>query len=246
MAVHSGTDANLPEVRGAGQSRRRSLFKTIVLTLIVLVIAAGVGLVVWLHPDIDHLKALIAPMADIADAAPVRTAVIFFVANFVVTALSLPIEILFGIAAGALFGVVEGTILVSFASSLGALVAFLMSRFLLRDFVEHHFSRQLDMIDRGMHTDGSFYVFSVRLLPLFPYSLTNLLMGLTSVPPLKFYVFSQLGMLPGTLIYVNAGTQLAQLDSLSDILSPAMIGALLLLGVFPWLAKGIIRLVRGR
>ncbi|MBW8734698.1 MAG: TVP38/TMEM64 family protein, partial [Asticcacaulis sp.] len=190
--------------------------------------------------SVDSLKALISPLAGMADAQPFRAAAIFAAANIIVTALSLPIEILFGVAAGALFGVAEGTVLVSFASSIGALLAFLMSRFLLRDFVEHRFRRQLDNVNRGMRTDGSFYVFSIRLLPLFPFSLTNLLMGVTDVSPLKFYVFSQLGMLPATLIYVNAGTQLAKLDSLSGIVSPPMIGALLLLGLFPWVAKGLI------
>lgn len=241
MAVHSGIE-NIPAVVAAKSARPQRLIKLLLLVLVVAVVATGVGLIAWLHLGIDHLKALISPMADVADAAPVQAALIFFAANLIVTALSLPIEILFGLAAGALFGVVEGTVLVSFASSLGALLAFLMSRFFMRDFVERHFSGQLEMINRGLKADGSFYVFSVRLVPLFPFSLTNLVLGLTEVPPLKFLVFSQLGMLAPTVIYVNAGTQLASLDSLGDIVSPPMVGTFLALAAFPWAAKAIVRL----
>ena len=237
MAVHSGTDADLSDADPA--SGHRGLLKGLILVIVVLVAAAGIAWVVWYRPGLGDLKA-------ITDAHPVRTAAVFFLINLVVTALSLPIEIFFGVAAGALFGIVEGTLIVSFASSLGATLSFLMSRVLMRDFVERHFWRQLDFINRGMREDGSFYVFSVRLLPLFPFSLTNILMGLTEVSPVKFYIFSQLGMLPATLIYVNAGTQLAQIDRLSDIVSLPMLGTFFLLAVFPWAAKALLHLTRHR
>jgi len=244
MAVHSGTDADLSDVEL--EAGRRGRFKGLVLAAAVLVAAAGIAWVVWYRPGLGDLKALLAYFSALTQAHPVRTAAIFFAINLIVTALSLPIEVFFGIAAGALFGIVEGVLIVSFASSIGATLSFLLSRFLLRDFVERHFWRQLDFVDRGMREDGSFYVFSIRLLPLFPFSLTNILMGLTGVSPLKFYIFSQLGMLPATLIYVNAGTQLAQIDRLSDIISLPMIGAFLLLAIFPWAAKGLVQLTRRR
>lgn len=242
MAVHSGTDADLPDVHRP--ARRGGLFKPLMLTAAVMVAVAGVAWVAWYRPGLGDLKALLAYFSAITDAHPVRTAAVFFAINLAVTALSLPIEIFFGVAAGALFGIVEGTLIVSFASTLGATLSFLMSRFLMRDFVERHFRRQLDYINAGMREDGSFYVFSIRLLPLFPFSLTNILMGLTEVSPLKFYIFSQLGMLPATLIYVNAGTQLAGIDRVSDIVSLPMIGTFVLLAVFPWAAKGLVQLVR--
>ncbi len=244
MAVHSGTDADLAPVEAA--SGHGGLFKAVMLAAVVVVAAAGIAWVAWYRPGLGDLKAMLAYFNAITEAHPVRTAAVFFTINLVVTALSLPIEIFFGIAAGALFGIVEGTLIVSFASSLGAVLAFLMSRFLMRDFVERHFWRQLDFVNRGMREDGSFYVFSIRLLPLFPFSLTNILMGLTEVSPVKFYIFSQLGMLPATLIYVNAGTQLAGIDRLSDIVSPPLIGTFLLLAVFPWAAKGLVQLTRRR
>jgi len=216
------------------------------LAAIVLVAAAGIAWVLWYRPGLGDLKALLAYFNAITEAHPVRTAAVFFLINVIVTALSLPIEIFFGVAAGALFGIVEGTLIVSFASTIGATLSFLISRALMRDFVERHFWRQLDFINRGMREDGSFYVFSIRLLPLFPFSLTNILMGLTEVSPLKFYIFSQLGMLPATLIYVNAGTQLAGIDRLSDIVSPPLIATFLLLAVFPWAAKALVQLMRHR
>jgi uncharacterized membrane protein YdjX (TVP38/TMEM64 family) len=244
MAVHSGTDADLADVAPA--SGRRGLFKATMLAAVVLVAAAGIAWVVWYRPGLGDLKALLAYFNAITEAHPVRTAAVFFAVNLVVTALSLPIEIFFGVAAGALFGLIEGTLIVSFASTLGATLSFLMSRVLMRDFVERHFWHQLDFVNRGMREDGSFYVFSIRLLPLFPFSLTNILMGLTEVSPIRFYVFSQLGMLPATLIYVNAGTQLAGIDRLSDIVSPPLIGTFLVLAVFPWAAKGLVQLMRHR
>ncbi|MGZ3306166.1 MAG: TVP38/TMEM64 family protein [Asticcacaulis sp.] len=218
----------------------------------VLLLAVILGLVIMLDlalghwAGLDRLKGLLGPLAVLEKAAPLRFAAIFFLVNLAVTALCIPIEILFGLAAGALFGFAEGALIVSFASSIGATLAFLMSRFLARDHIRKSFPRQLAMIDRGVARDGAFYVFSVRLLPLFPFALTNVLMGLTDIPVRKFYLFSQLGMLPATLIYVNAGTQLSRIDSLAGIVSPSLIGALVLLGVFPWLAKGVINLWQRR
>ena len=142
------------------------------------------------------------------------------------------------IAAGAIFGLLWGVIIASFASSIGATLAFLTSRFLLRDAVQVRFGSKLKAINEGIEKEGAFYLFTLRLVPLFPFFVINLLMGLTPLRARSFYWVSQLGMLAGTVVYVNAGTQLAQLDSASGILSPTLIGSLLLLGLFPWIAKG--------
>jgi uncharacterized membrane protein YdjX (TVP38/TMEM64 family) len=170
-------------------------------------------------------------------ASPIATALGFFGLYVLATALSLPGAVILTLAAGALFGLVGGTLIVSFASSLGAALAFLASRFLLRDLVQARFGNRLKAINDGMAKDGPMYLFTLRLVPLFPFFLVNLLMGLTPIRTLSYYWVSQLGMLAGTLVYVNAGTQLAQITSLSGILSPGLLFSFALLGVFPMLAR---------
>jgi pyruvate/2-oxoglutarate dehydrogenase complex dihydrolipoamide dehydrogenase (E3) component/uncharacterized membrane protein YdjX (TVP38/TMEM64 family) len=170
----------------------------------------------------------------------------FFVLYVTVTALSLPGAAIMTLAAGALFGLVTGTILVSFASTIGATLAFLVSRFLLHDWVQARFGDRLGAINRGMARDGAFYLFTLRLVPIFPFFLINLLMGLTPMRAWTFYWVSQVGMFAGTIVYVNAGTQLGAIDSLSGILSPALLGSFALLGVFPLIAKRIVEIVRQR
>lgn len=150
------------------------------------------------------------------------------------------------LAAGAFFGVFWGLLIVSFASSIGASLAFLVSRFIFRDSIQRRFGERLKMINEGVEREGAFYLFTLRLVPVFPFFLINLLMGLTSIKVTTFYWVSQLGMLLGTLVYVNAGTQLATLDSLANILSPSILLSLALLGVFPLLAKRIMALVKQR
>ncbi len=162
------------------------------------------------------------------------------------TALSLPGAAVLTLAGGALFGLVTGTIIVSFASTLGATLAFLVSRFLLRDYIQGKFSDKLKVINDGIEREGEFYLFTLRLVPLFPFFLINLVMGLTPIKTIKFFFVSQLGMLPGTIVYVFAGTQLAQIDSLQGILSPGLIGAFVLLGIFPLLAKKTIEMIKRR
>jgi pyruvate/2-oxoglutarate dehydrogenase complex dihydrolipoamide dehydrogenase (E3) component/uncharacterized membrane protein YdjX (TVP38/TMEM64 family) len=170
----------------------------------------------------------------------------FFAIYVVATALSLPGAAVLTLAGGALFGLVWGTLIVSFASSLGALLAFLVSRYLLREMVQRRFGMQLAKIDAGIRRDGAFYLFTLRLVPVFPFFLINLLMGLTAMRAWTFYWVSQLGMLAATVVYVNAGTQLARLPNLSGILSPGLLGALVLLGIFPWLARSLVEAVRER
>jgi dihydrolipoamide dehydrogenase len=168
------------------------------------------------------------------------TAGLFFALYVLVTAVSLPGATLLSLAAGASFGFLPGFLLVSFASSVGATLAFLVSRFLLRDTVERHFGDRLRVMKDGMRREGAFYLFTLRLVPLFPFFVINLLMGLTPMRVLTFYLVSQVGMIPGTLVYVNAGTQLAQVNSVADVLSPGLLASFTLLGVFPLLAKKIL------
>lgn len=162
------------------------------------------------------------------------------------TALSVPGAAVLTVGAGALFGLLAGTLLVSFSSATGATLAFLASRYLLRDWVRTRFRQKLDAVDAGIERDGAFYLFTLRLVPLFPFFMINLLMGLTGIRTRTFYWISQLGMLAGTVVYVNAGTQLAQIDSLRGILSPGVLGAFILLGLFPIAARKLVQAVQAR
>jgi uncharacterized membrane protein YdjX (TVP38/TMEM64 family) len=141
------------------------------------------------------------------------------------------------LAGGALFGVIVGTVVVSFASTAGATLAFLISRFLLRDWVQGRFAENLTAVNKGMEREGAFYLFTVRLIPVFPFFVVNLVMGLTRMPVFTYFWVSQLGMLPGTVVYVNAGRELSRIDSLSGILSPRLLLAFALLGLLPIVTK---------
>ncbi len=163
-----------------------------------------------------------------------------------VTGLSLPGAAILTLAGGAIFGVFWGTLIVSFASSIGATLAFLASRFLFRDSVKDKFGEQLKAIDEGVAKEGAFYLFTLRLIPVFPFFMINLLMGLSNMKTWTFYWVSQIGMLAGTVVYVNAGTQLGHIKSLAGILSPAVLGSFILLGIFPLLAKRIIAIIRDK
>ncbi|MBP7649378.1 MAG: FAD-dependent oxidoreductase [Phenylobacterium sp.] len=195
---------------------------------------------------LDALKAGQATFAAGYDASPWWVAGAYLLLYVAVTALSLPGAAVMTLAGGALFGLWVGTLLVSFASSIGATLAFLVSRWLLRDWVQGRYGERLAAVNAGMAKDGAFYLFTLRLVPVFPFFVINLLMGLTPIKTRTFYGVSQLGMLAGTLVYVNAGTQLAQLDSLSGILSPGLVASFALLGVFPWLAKRLVARVQAR
>ena len=186
---------------------------------------------------LESLKSRQTAIDGYRQAYPLATATGFFLAYVAVAGLSLPGAALMTLAAGAIFGLAWGSLIVSFASSLGATLAFLISRLLLRDLVQRRFGDTLKAVNQGIEKDGAFYLFTLRLVPAFPFFVINLVMGLTPIRTWTFYWVSQAGMLAGTLIYVNAGTQLARLESLSGILSPGLVVAFLLLGVFPLLAK---------
>lgn len=170
----------------------------------------------------------------------------FFLIYVAVTALSIPGAAVMTLAAGALFGVVVGTIVVSFASTIGATIAFLTSRYLLGDWVENKFGQRLKNINEGIKRDGVFYLISIRLVPAFPFFVVNLLMGLTKMQVWKYFIASQIGMFAGTIVYVNAGTQLSQVDSVGGVFSISVIGSFVLLAIFPWIAKGIIGFFKNR
>ena len=167
----------------------------------------------------------------------------YFLSYVVMTAFSLPGAVWMTLGGGAFFGLLTGTFVVSFASTIGATLAMLISRFLLRDWVQGRFKQQMKTINSGVQKDGGFYLFTLRLLPVVPFFVINMVMGLTPLRTSTFYWVSQLGMLPGTLVYVNAGSELAKIESLGDILSPTLIGSFVLLGIFPLLVKKIISII---
>ena len=162
------------------------------------------------------------------------------------TALSLPGAALLTLLGGALFGLVTGTILASFASTIGATLAFLVSRLLLRDWVQDKFGRYLEVFNDGVKKDGVFYLFTLRLIPAVPFFVINLVMGLTPMKTIEFFFVSQLGMLAGSIVFVNAGTQLAQIESLSGILSPEIFFSFVLLGLFPLFVRKLLTIYKGR
>ena len=221
---------------------KRALLITLILALTVSFFAFD------LHHylTLESLKQSQHEFAELNAQSPLKVAAVFFVLYVAVTALSLPGAAIMTLAGGALFGLAEGLLLVSFASSIGATLAFLVSRFVLRDWVQNRFGDKLKTINDGIAKDGALYLFTLRLVPVFPFFLINLLMGLTSMRTVTFYWVSQIGMFAGTLVYVNAGTQLGQLESLSGILSPGIIFSFALLGIFPLLAKKFIGWVQKR
>ena len=198
--------------------------------------------------SVEYLAAQGSAIIRFQDANPWATAAIFFVAYVAITGLSLPGATLMTLIAGALFGLVTGVAIVSFASSLGATLAFAIARYLFRDAVRRRFERPLATIDRGIEKDGAFYLFALRLVPAFPFFAVNLAMSVTPISAWTFYWVSQVGMLLGTIVYVNAGAELGQIESLSvrGILTPGLIVSFALLGLFPLIAKKTLAQLRAR
>ena len=195
---------------------------------------------------LDSLKASRDSLLAQYEANPWVTLAAFFVVYVLVTALSIPGATVLTLAAGAMFGLGVGLVLASFASSIGATLAFLASRYLLRDSVQSRFGKQLAPINEGVKRDGALYLLTLRLVPVFPFFVINLLMGLTPMPARRFYWVSQLGMLAGTAVYVNAGTQLAAIQSLRDVVSPGLLLSFALLGVFPLIGKAVAGWLKAR
>ncbi len=217
-----------------------------VLVVVATLVAAFFAFDLGQYFSLDYFKSQQAAITAYFQANPAQTAAIFFAVYVAVTALSLPGAAIMTLVAGAIFGLLWGTVLVSFASSIGATLAFLTSRFLLRDWVQGKFGDKLKAINEGVAKDGAFYLFTLRLVPLFPFFVINLVMGLTPIATRTFYWVSQVGMLLGTIVYVNAGTQIARIESLKGILSPALLLSFALLGIFPLVAKKIVAVIRAR
>ena len=193
---------------------------------------------------LETLKAQQAAIETYRSNHPGMAVAIYALIYIAVTGLSLPGAAILTLAGGAVFGLLWGTLIVSFASTIGATLAFLAARFLFRDAVKARFGERLKAIDAGVAKEGALYLFTLRLVPVFPFFVINLAMGLTHLKTQTFYWVSQVGMLAGTLVYVNAGTQLGQLESLSGILSPGLIGSFVLLGIFPLLANKIVEAIK--
>ena len=222
------------------------LRQIVLLLLLALAIGAFVALDLGRFLSFEQLKASQASFAQLHAEQPLSVAVVYFLIYVLATALSIPGAVIITLAGGAIFGLWQGLLIVSFASTVGATLAFLASRFLLRDWVEARFGQRLADINAGVNREGGFYLFTLRLIPVVPFFLINLLMGLTRMKVWTYYWVSQIGMLAGTAVYVNAGTQLAQLDSVQGILSPALLGSFVLLGIFPLIARRIVAAVQKR
>ena len=194
--------------------------------------------------SLENFKASQADIVAATDANPVLYITGFFLLYVAVTGLSIPGAAIMSLVAGALFGVVVGSIIVSFASTIGATLAFLSARFVLRDWVQTKFGERLRAIDDGLEKDGAFYLFTLRLIPVFPFFVINLLMGLTRIKTRTFFWVSQLGMLPATVVFVNAGTQISRIESTKGLLSPTLIASFIALALFPWLAKGVVGIAK--
>jgi uncharacterized membrane protein YdjX (TVP38/TMEM64 family) len=225
----------------------RNLIKKLALAAVIVGLilafwAFGLGHYFTLSYLRDSAGSLMATYAE----HPVPVIAVYFLVYVLAASLALPGAVVLTLAGGALFGLLVGTLVISFASSVGATIACLVSRFLLRDWVQGKFGGKVLKINDGVEREGAFYLFTLRLIPVFPFWLINLLMGLTNMPLRKFYWVSQLGMLAGTLVYVNAGEELAKVDSLKGILSPGLLVSFALIGIFPIAAKKVVSLYRRR
>lgn len=220
--------------------------KMLLLLLVVVAIGLLLGLDAGRYLSLDALKAQRGALEALQQARPLAFTAGFIAVYVLVTALSFPGAAVLTLAAGALFGLGWGTLLVSLASTAGATLAFLAARYLLRDGLQARYGERLKAINAGVAREGAFYLFTLRLVPVFPFFLVNLVMGLTSIRTWTYVWVSQLGMLLGTAAYVNAGTELSQLSSLRGILSPGLIGAFVLLGLLPLLARRLIEALKAR
>ena len=219
-----------------------------VLVLLALVGVVAVFFLSGAHEQVSfaNLKAQQENFQSYYEQNQFLTVFLYLLIYVLVTALSLPGATILTLAGGAMFGLGFGTVLVSLASTTGATLAFLLARYLFRDAISARFGDKLRKIDAGMERDGAFYLFSLRLIPIFPFFVINAVMGLTAIPLVQFFFVSQVGMLPGTLVYVNAGTQLSQLESAAGILSLDVLFSFALLGLFPLIAKKLMALIQSK
>ena len=223
-----------------------TLRRIALLTLIIGLFVAFWALNLDRYLTLTYLKASLSGVKALHAGHPVIVLLGYFVVYVAVAALSFPGAAVLTVAGGALFGLLAGTVVVSFASSLGATIACLVSRYILGAWVQNRLGERTDRINEGIEREGAFYLFSLRLIPLFPFWAINLAMGLTRMPLRTFYWVSQLGMLAGTIVYVNAGRELARIDSLRGILSPSLIISFTLIGILPIAARKSLALYRAR
>ncbi len=226
--------------------KNRHTKKIIIVLIVVALIAAFRIFNVGDYLSLSYIKESRDRVAALYAEHQVAVIAGYVAVYLLVTTLSLPGAVVLGLAAGAFFGLVTGTIVVSFASSIGATLACAVSRFILRDWIQGKFGDKLKTVNEGIEKEGSFYLFTLRLIPVFPFWLINLVMGLTKMRLRTFYWVSQVGMLPGTIVFINAGKELGKIDSVSGILSPGLILSFVLLGLFPITAKKLIALYKSR
>lgn len=222
------------------------MYKKLIIAIVLIAIAALLVTQFSQYLTLDVAKAKQAELANYIDAHLLQAALIYFVVYVLLTAFSIPGATVVTLLGAALFGFWLSLLLASFASTIGATLAFLSSRFLLRDWVQTKFADKLQTINQGIERDGAFYLLSLRLIPIFPFFLINLVMGLTPISTWRYYWVSQLGMLPGTAVYLNAGTQLAEISSLGEIVSLPVLASFVLLGVFPIVVKWLMGKVQQR
>ena len=218
----------------------------LLIALFIIVVALFFVFDLQKYLTLEYLKSSKSFFISSYENNPILVLSSYFLFYIVITAFSLPGAVWMTLGGGTFFGLFTGTVLVSFASSIGATLAMLISRFLLRDWVQSRFEKQMQIINAGIQKNGSFYLFTLRLLPVVPFFVINMGIGLTPIRTSTFYWVSQLGMLPGTLVYINAGSELAKIEALGDILSPTLIGSFVLLGIFPLLVKKFISIFKAK
>lgn len=226
--------------------KRVHLKKLVVVAILALIGGAFFYFDLSQYLSLEYLKQSQARFQELYAANRVAVIAAYMATYILIAALSLPGAGIMTVAGGGFFGLLVGTVAASVASTVGALLACLVARTLLRDWVQKKFADRLAIINRGVEKEGSFYLFSVRLIPLFPFFIINVVMGLTQMRLFTFCWVSQLGMLPATIVYVNAGKELAKIDSLSGILSPSLLASFVLLGLFPITVKKLMHYIRPR
>lgn len=234
------------DFQASGVVNRQILKKVAVVVIVVGVVAVFKILGLGQYLTLSYIKSSQARFSALYTDHRLMVVAAYMVIYILVTSLSLPGAAIMTLAGGALFGLLTGAVIVSFASTIGATLACVVSRFVLRECVQKKFGDKLKVVNEGIEREGAFYLFTLRLIPIFPFWLINLVMGLTRMPLRTFYWVSQVGMLAGTIVYVNAGKELAKIDSLSGILSPGLILSFVVLGLFPITTKKLLNLYKSR
>ena len=222
----------------------KKLIKVIIVIILITFISLFFALDFYQYTNLSFIKDKQFIIEDFYEKKPTTALIIFALSYFLVTALSLPAAVVLTLLGGALFGFSIALVIISFVSTFGATLAFLIARFLAREYVQLYFKKQLLNINKGFQNEGAFYLFALRLVPIFPFFIINIIMSLLPIKTWTFYWVSQIGMLPGTAVFVYAGTQLAQINEISDITSPSLIFAFTLLGLFPLTTKKFLQYIR--